>query len=56
MKCTASLICISAFAGYREGDRVTDPAEVRRLRKRTSQFVPVYLITRDPASAADGAK
>ena len=57
MPCSVSLICISRFAGYRELDRVTDPAEVKRLRKRTSQFALVYSITRDPAApAADGAK
>jgi hypothetical protein len=52
MKCSISLICISAFGRYRELDRVTDKADVRRLRKHTSRFVPVFTISRDPAPAA----
>jgi hypothetical protein len=55
MPCTISLICTSAFAGYRELDRVTDPIDVKRLRKRISQFVPVFSISRDPAPTADDA-
>jgi hypothetical protein len=35
-----------------ELDRVTDKADVRRLRKHTSRFVPVFTISRDPAPAA----
>ena len=52
MPCSVSLICVSAFGRYREMDRVTDPAEVKRLRKRTSQFVPIFTISRDPPPAA----
>jgi len=49
------LICISAYGGYHELDRVTDPSEVKRLRKHTSRFVPVYSIARSRADRADGA-
>jgi hypothetical protein len=34
------------------GDRVTDATEVKKLRKRTSNFARVYSLGREPAPAA----
>jgi hypothetical protein len=52
MRCQLSLVCTSACAGFREGDCVTDPAEIKKLRKRTSNFARVYSLGREPAPAA----
>jgi hypothetical protein len=46
------LVCISKFGFYREGDKVTDPAEIKKLRKRTSNFARAYSLGREPAPAS----
>jgi hypothetical protein len=49
MRCELSLICVSAFAGYREGDHVRDPVEIKKLSKHNSRFARVRSIAREPA-------
>jgi hypothetical protein len=46
------LVCIGKFGVYREGDKVTDPAEIKKLRKHASKFARVYSLGREPAPAA----
>jgi hypothetical protein len=52
MRCRISLVCVRSIGKYKMGDRVTDATEVKKLRKRTSNFARVYSLGREPAPAA----
>lgn len=53
MKCKLHLICKIPLAGYTRGQRITDPAEIKKLTKdRAHHFVRVRTIVRENAPAS----